>query len=135
MPQSASGSFLELLLHVTHMIDLPTYLHLPIYYLPIYYPIHILSPLLSRQQVPNTEWFCSACRDRISMRESKHDHQFDNLDKQRSRTAEEDLLSCCVERKVAASSSNNNKNSSSSALEAGMDEVGCSIAAVESIVC
>lgn len=133
MPQSASGSFLELLLHVTHMIDLPTYLHLPIYYLYLSTTPSI-SSLLSRQQVPNTEWFCSACRDRISMRESKHDHQFDNLDKQRSRTAEEDLLSCCVERKVAASASNN-KNSSSSALEAGMDEVGCSIAAVEFIVC
>lgn len=48
------------------------------------------------------------------MRESKHDHQFDNLDKLRSKVAEEDLMSCCVERKVTGLS---NK------LEAGLDEV------------
>jgi len=80
-------------------VYLPTYL-LPTYlstYLPI--PSICSSPLLL-QQVPNTEWYCSACRERISVRESKHDHQFDNIDKLRSKVAEEDLLSCCVERKV-----------------------------------
>jgi len=80
---------------VTHMQSLPIYLPT---YLPTN-PSHLSAPLLF-QQVPNTEWYCSACRERISVRESKHDHQFDNIDKLRSKVAEEDLLSCCVERKV-----------------------------------
>jgi hypothetical protein len=58
----------------------------------------------SSVQVPSTEWHCSACAERLAIREARAGHSFDDVLRRRDKEMEEELINRAIDRKAAASS-------------------------------
>ena len=47
--------------------------------------------------MPSTDWHCAACKERITLRDSLQDSQFENIDSQRYKELEDALINELIE--------------------------------------